>query len=133
MCIAQPAEGVSDKGLAHDRCRETCTTSASRVLLRRRPLPSNTFNIAVFSARTSAIKFARRFAPGVPGGAAARRRCLGPELINDNEGQLRHPRLADDIATATDDLLLPAVFDCGHESDMVDEIDIQEKGDSLAG
>src|SRR4029077_7597594 len=57
--------------------------------------------------------------------------ALALELINHKEGQLRHPRGADDIAAATDDLRLPTVCDRGNESDMADEIDIQEKGDLL--
>lgn len=76
------------------------------------------------------------FEPGASRQACqvAQQRCadtLALELINDNEGQLRHPRLAHDIAAATNDLLLGAVFDRGNESNMADEIDIQEKGDLL--
>src|SRR6185295_13629066 len=64
----------------------------------------------------------------------AQQRCadtLTLVLINHNKGQLRRSRLGDDITAAADDLLLPAVVGRGNERDMVDEVDVQEKGDLL--
>src|SRR5262245_43215048 len=51
--------------------------------------------------------------------------------IDDNEGHLGHFRLADDVASPPDNRWSATVFGLGHQRDMVDEVDLQEKSDFL--
>src|SRR5215471_15299496 len=54
-------------------------------------------------------------------------------IIDHNESDLGGARLLDNIAPAGNDCSVTALIDDSHQSDMLREIDIHEKGDLLVG
>src|SRR5262245_17318411 len=54
-------------------------------------------------------------------------------VVDHNESDLGCPRLFDDIAATGNDCGVAALFDDRHQSDMLREIDVHEKGDFLVG
>ena len=99
------------------------------------PLLSNTFNIGVFSGRTSRNQF---FEPGVAGKRSEMaHQCSADALslvfVDHSECHLGCPGAHDDITPAANDCAAATISHHCHQGDMAGEIDVQKEVNFLFG